>query len=248
MRTLRRIISSGLSHIRRGEFFLLLEILAARLLPERFCRMKKSIFYRLDPKRAHAPHKTGNFAGNVEVAHGSETSVQEIVRDLHHNSPQDLAFFERYSRDGIEPWTARLNGKVVGVIWLYTGSYLAMWEGYDAWLLNVQFEPAGKFFANVLTDPATRGKGVFSHLAEKCFAAYPESPFYSCIEVSNTASIISHERIGFRRCGVAYYIRFFQKTICLFLPKKEKSRFLVLKRGQAMDVVLGKCVDECKPR
>ena len=232
MRGLRRKVLSGLSYLYQGEFFLLAETLAARLLPGWLCRMKKSIFYRFDSEAKNTLRKTGNF----EIVGNTESSIQEIVRDLHDNSPQELAFYEQYYRSGLEPWIARANGKVIGVIWLYTGSYLAMWEGYDAWLVNVQIEPDGKFFTNVLTDPASRGKGVFAHIAEVCFAAYPESPFYTCIEVSNTVSIRSHEKIGFRRCGVAYYLRFFQKTFCLFIPKGRKSRLLILKRGQAANV------------
>ena len=234
MKNWQRKLSSGLSYLRRGEFFLLAETLAARLLPAWLCRMKKSIFYRLDSNVEHTFRKVDD----IEIARGTESSVTEIVRDLYGNSPQELAFYEQYYHSGIEPWLARSGGKVVGVIWLYTGSYLAMWEGYDAWLLNVQVEPVGKFFANVLTDPASRGKGVFTHIAEECFAAYPESPFYTCIEVFNTASIRSHENVGFRRCAVAYYVRFFQKTFCLFLPKKGKNQLLMLKRGQAVEVPL----------
>jgi hypothetical protein len=196
--------------------------------------MKKSIFYKLDSKAENVCPQTNN----VEITCGTESSIQEIVHYLYEDSSKELAFYEQYYRKGIEPWVARLDGKIIGVIWLYTGSYLAMWEGYDAWLLNVQFEPTGKFFANVFTSPMSRGKGVFSHIAEACFAAYPESPFYSCIEVSNTASILSHEKIGFRRCGNAYYIRIFQTTFCLFVSKKGRLRFLRLKRNQVADVEL----------
>ena len=232
MRGLRRKILSGLSYLYRGEFFLTTEILAARLLPGWLCRMKKSLFYRLDSDTK------SNFSKNdeIEVLCGSESTVQAIVSDLYGNSSKESAFYEQYYRNGIEPWLARSNGKVIGVIWLYTGSYLAMWEGYDAWLLDVQIESNGKFFTNVFTDPAARGKGVFTHIAEVCVSAYPESPFYTCIEVSNTASIHSHEKVGFRRCGVAYYVRFFQKTFCLFMPKNGKTRLLILKRGQVAEV------------
>ena len=224
-----------MSYLYQGEFFLLTEILAARLFPVWLCRMKKSIFYRLDSKIKNVPRQTDD----LKIIRGTESSIQEIVHDLYGNSPEELTFYEHYYRDGIESWIARSQEKIAGVIWLYTGSYLAMWEGYDAWLLNVQIEPNGKFFTNVFTNPDSRGKGIFSHIAEQCFTAYPESPFYTCVEVSNTASIRSHEKVGFKRCGVAYYIRLFQKTFCLFLPKKGKPRFLVLKRGQAADVNIG---------
>ena len=235
MQGLQRKILSGLSYLYRGEFFLFAETLAAQLLPAWLCRMKKSLFYRLDSETECTPHETGD----LKITCGTESTVQEIVRDLYNDSSMELAFYENYYREGIEPWIARSHGKIIGTIWLYTGSYLAMWEGYDAWLLNVQIEPNGKFFANVLTDPASRGKGVFTHIAEQCFAAYPASPFYTCIEVSNTASIRSHEKVGFRHCAVAYYVRFFQKTFCLFLPKKGKARLLILKRGQAAEITLG---------
>ena len=234
MQNLRRKILSGLSYLHRGEFFLFTEIFAAQLLPAWLCRMKKSIFFRLDSSMENSLRKTDN----LEIVNGTESSVQKIVRDLYDNSPQELTFYEHYFRSGIEPWLARSNGKVTGVIWLYTGSYLAMWEGYDAWLLNVHIEPDGKFFTNVFTAPAARGKGVFTYIAEACFAAYPESPFYTCIEGSNIASIRSHEKVGFRRCAVAYYVRFFQKTFCLFIPKKGKRRLLKLKHGQVAEVSL----------
>jgi hypothetical protein len=235
LQKLRRKIASGCSYLCRGEIFLLAQSLAASLFPAWFYRMKKSIFYRRDTEPKIIFGKTDD----IEIICGTETSVAEIVRNLYDNSPHELAFYEKYAREGIEPWLARSHGEIVGVIWLYTDSYLAMWEGYDAWLVNVHVEPGGKFFANVFTAPSARSKGVFSHVAEKCFAAYPASPFYTCIEVSNTASIHSHEKVGFRRCGAVYYIRFFRTTFCFFRPKQGKFRFFILRRGCAVDVDLG---------
>jgi RimJ/RimL family protein N-acetyltransferase len=235
MRNGQRIILSGLSYLFRGEFFLLAQALVTRLLPARFCRMKKSIFYRLQTERP-PQNARGLVTESLEIIHGTESSVQSIVRDLY--APEELAFYEEYYRKGIEPWAAQLQGKVIGVIWLYTGSYLAMWEGYDAWLLNVQVEPNGKFFANVFTDPASRGKGVFSFVAEQCFAAYPESPFYTCIEASNKPSIRSHEKVGFRQCAVACSIRFFQTTFCYFVTQTGKRRFFRIPKGQAVPISL----------
>ena len=106
MRNGQRIILSGLSYLFRGEFFLLAQALVTRLLPARFCRMKKSIFYRLQTESP--PHNAKGLATeNLEIVHGTESSVQSIVRDLY--APEELAFYEEYYRKGIEPWAAQLQ-------------------------------------------------------------------------------------------------------------------------------------------
>ena len=201
----------------------------------RFCSVHKAVYYRLDRTLVQKSENATEFTTDS----GHEVSVEEIVRDLYDGNQTELTFYENYVRQGIERWTAHNNEKIAGVVWLYTGYYLAQWEGYKAWLLHVNIDPADKFVCNVFVSPQFRGQNVFPLIAQRCFEEYPDSEFYSCVSSDNIPSRRSHEKIGFRRCGVAYYLRFFQKTFCLFIPKKGKTRLLLLKRGQAAEVKLG---------
>lgn len=233
MKRIFRRLSHCFSLLLRGRLFSVMQAVSAAVLPNRLLGMKKSLFYRLS--RENVRTRT---AGDVEIFSGNGDSVREIVRDLYGDDPRSTAFYEDFCRRGIEPWIARREKKIVGVVWLFTGSYLAPWEGYDAWLLRIEVEPTAKFVANVFVDPAERGRGVFALIASACFAAYPDSPFYSCVDEANEPSVRSHEKIGFRRCAVAYYVRLGRKTRCLFRTKNRKSRLFTIRRGLPVEVAL----------
>ncbi|MCL2745349.1 MAG: hypothetical protein FWE67_16015 [Planctomycetaceae bacterium] len=200
----------------------------------RFIAVHKSIYYRLDRTLAQPSDNIAEFT----TAASNEVSVDNVVRDLYGGNSKELAFYENYARQEIEHWSALLNGKVVGVVWLYTGYYLAQWEGYDAWLLHVETAPSAKFVCNVFTSPQSRGQRIFPLIAQRCFAEYPDNEFYSCIASNNKPSLRSHEKIGFRRCAVAYYVRFFQITFCYFITKTGQRRFFKLPKGKAVHVSL----------
>jgi GNAT superfamily N-acetyltransferase len=176
----------------------------------------------------------------IEIVLGTETSVVEMVRDLYSGDSATLEFYENFYRKGIEPWIARCGNKIIGVVWLYNGSYLANWEGYEAWLLQIKIEPTAKFVANVFVDPSWRGRKIFPAIITHCTSIYRNSKFYSCVDESNVTSIKAHERIGFQWCAAAYYIRFFQRTYCIFLTKKGKNSWkrncFRLPRGEAVSV------------
>jgi GNAT superfamily N-acetyltransferase len=233
-----RKISSCFSLIYRGQFFLLIQEIVTKLIPSRIFRLKKTVFYHLKRKEQPPLRLADEMDVKMDVVPATEILVREIVRDLYDDNAETLSFYEEFYRKGIEAWVARFNDHIVGVIWLYTGSYLANWEGYDAWLLQIEIEPAAKFVANVFVQPQFRGQGLFSMIAGRCTEFYSENEFYSCIDESNVASIRSHEKFGFQRCAAAYYVRFFQRTYCIFRPNKGKYRFLKLPRGVALDVSL----------
>ena len=193
----------------------------------------KSVYYRLDRTLVQESSNTTE----LTTATGSEVSVDDIIRDLYNSNKKELAFYENYARQGIEHWTAQQNGKIVGVVWLYTGSYLAQWEGYEAWLLHIDIEPSAKFVCNVFTSSLLRGQGIFPFIAGRCFAEYPDSEFYSCVASNNKPSLRSHEKIGFRRYAAAYYFRLFQTTFCYFVTKGQR-RFFRLPKGKAVSVSL----------
>ena len=200
----------------------------------RFVAVHKSVYYRLDRTLLRESNDPAAFA----AASGKEVSASDVVRDLYGNDPTERAFYDNYARQGIEHWAALQNGSVAGVVWLYTGNYLAQWEGYEAWLLRVETEPSAKFVCNVFVSPGFRGQGVFPFIARRCFAEYPDSEFYSCVASRNQASLRSHEKIGFRQWGAAYYFRFFQMTFCYFVTKAGARRFFRIPKGKEIHVSL----------
>ncbi|MDR2115476.1 MAG: GNAT family N-acetyltransferase [Planctomycetaceae bacterium] len=243
-------ISSGLFLFRRCRFFLLFQALSAIFIPARIFNLRKNIFYKLIQNK----QSTVSSANKINIIAGTETTVSEIVRDLYEGNPKTLEFYEKFYRNGIEPWVACSDNTVIGVVWLYTGSYLVNWEGYDAWLLQIQIEPTAKFVANVFVNPAWRKQGIFAAIINHCTSVYRDSEFYSCVDESNHPSVKSHERIGFRCCGIAYCFRFFQRAGCIFLTKKSiikrnekhywkyyckyywKRQYFLLRRGKAVSV------------
>ena len=235
MRNPFRRLANAFTLLRQGRFFLFTRSLLTTVFPERLLGMTKSVFYRLERSEIPPPPRDPD---GLEIFRGDEEAVRRLVRDLYADSPTALEFYERYYRDGVEPWLTRDGEKIVGVVWLFTGSYLVPWEGYDAWLLRVEVEPTARFMANGLVDPKYRNRGIFSILINRCVAAYPESLFYSCVDESNIASIKTHEKNGFHRCGAAWLVRFFGTTRCLFRSKRGKSRFLKLPRGVPVPISL----------
>jgi GNAT superfamily N-acetyltransferase len=229
-------ISACLSLLRRGRFFVLVQVFSEAFIPARFFGLNKHIFYNLArDKQLSVPN-----IDEINITLGTETSVTEIVRDLYSGDSKTLKFYESFYRDGIEAWAARSGDKVIGVVWLYTAYYLANWEGYNAWLLQIEIEPTAKFVANVFVDPSWRGRKIFPAIISHCASVYCDNKFYSCVDESNVTSIKAHERIGFRWCAVAYYIRFFQRTYCIFLTGQSKKdrrwRCFRLRRGEAVSV------------
>ena len=200
----------------------------------RFIAVHKSVYYRLD--RTQIPGLSD--LPEITTATNKEVSVEDVIRDLYAGNTAEWTFYENYVRQGIEHWAALQDGKVVGVVWLYTGYYLAQWEGYDAWLLHIETEPSAKFVCNVFVSPHSRGRGIFPLIAQRCFAEYPDSEFYSCVASGNKLSRRSHEKAGFRQYAVAYYLRFFQFTFCYFITKTGKRRFVKMPKGKEINVSL----------
>ncbi|MDR1483677.1 MAG: GNAT family N-acetyltransferase [Planctomycetaceae bacterium] len=212
------------------------QAISAAIVPNRFFGLNKHIFYKL--KRGENSFSQNN--NEVNIVAGTESSVVDVVNDIYSGDPQALKFYENFYRNGIELWIAKVNDRVVGSVWLYTGTYLANWEGYEAWLLQIGIEPTAKFVANVFVDPLFRGRRIFPAIINFCTNVYKEEEFYSCVDELNSTSVNAHERIGFKSCGAAYYVRFFQKTYCIFFTKNKKNRwqhkFFRLPRGEAIPV------------
>ncbi len=218
----------------QGHFFLIFHRILTAVLPDRVLGTKKAVLYKMDWSRRSARR---SFEG-LECFRGNEGTVEEIVRDLYDGGGVAREFYMKLYRDGIEPWVARREGRIVGVIWLYTGWYLLPWEGYDAWLLNIEVEPTAKFFANGFVHPTARRLGISTILAECCFDHYPRCDFYTCIDETNFPSKISREKLGFRRCAVVYFVRIFQTTRCAFMPKAGRRRRFKLTKGRPAEVSL----------
>ncbi|MDR1480124.1 MAG: GNAT family N-acetyltransferase [Planctomycetaceae bacterium] len=226
-----------MSLIWQGRFFVLFQAIVEAFIPRSLGGLNKQIFYKLCSSGFEIPN--AEHANGVEIVLGTESSVVEIVRDLYSGDSEALKFYENFYRNGIEAWIARSGGKVVGVVWLYTGKYLANWGGYDAWLLQVEIEPTAKFVANVFVDPLWRSKKIFRTIIAHCVEVYSGNSFYSCVEELNSTSVKAHERIGFRSCAFVYYVRFLQRTYCIFVIKNVKGywrRWFRLQCGEAAQI------------
>ncbi|MDR0338165.1 MAG: hypothetical protein LBI18_13865 [Planctomycetaceae bacterium] len=238
MSTIFRKIFACFSLLCHGRLFVLCQAISAAFIPARFFGLNKQIFYKLQ----HDNKPLVQNLDEINIAAGNESTVVEIVNDLYLGDPAMLKLFENFYQNGIEPYVAKSGEKVVGSIWLCTGTYLANWGSYDSWLLQIGIEPTAKFVANVFVDPTWRGKRIFPAIVDFCTSTYRDSEFYSCVEELNIVSVRVHERIGFRECAIAYYIRFGQKTYCIFTTKSEKGnwkrKYLKLSRGLAANISL----------
>lgn len=222
------------SLLRRRRFFLLGQAIANKMLPSCVLRMNQTILYKLSRKSCCSE---GNNA-NIEVFRGDRQSVRKMVRDLYNNDPKTLAFYEHFYEQGFEPWIAQQGNVAVGVVWLFTDSYLAVWEGYDAWLLRFYADPGAKFLGNAFVSPQRRGQGLFTLMTNCCLTTYPEADFYSTVEATNTPSILSHKKIGFQPCGTVRSIRFFQQAFCLVVWKRRIIGLFRLRKGKETDITL----------
>lgn len=220
----------------QGRFFTLVRETVSTLIPSKYAALCQNVFFRLD----RDGHRKPTPLPGLEVRRARVAELSDLVDDLYRGDPKTLEFYETFFQNGVEPWIARSDDRIWGVVWLYSGSYLFPWEGYDAWLLRIEVEPTAKFVANVFVDPARRGRGVFPIIADHCFDAYPESEFYSAIDELNVTSIRSHEKIGFRRCGAVYFVRIFRRPRCIFRSKRGKSCSFRMSRGVAAEVVLAR--------
>ncbi len=218
----------------RGRFFLILQIVVSKTIPARWLRLGKSVYFRLERE------KRQNVAQDqaLKIRCGTETDVADIVRDLFGDDESVRLFFEDFYRRGIEPWFAERNEKVVGVVWLYRGHYVAPWQGYDAYVLRLEVEPTARFIANVFVAPECRGQGIFPKIAERFLVEYSSEEFYTCIDEDNSSSIRAHEKIGFRRCGATYYLQLFGRTRAVFVPRRGRTRTFLMPRSETVSAVL----------
>ncbi|MDR2762494.1 MAG: GNAT family N-acetyltransferase [Planctomycetaceae bacterium] len=231
---------------RRWQFFALFQYFSARFIPTCLFGLNKHVFYSLSRESLLSSPDINEIESKVEIELGNEKTVAEIVRDLYSDDSEALEFYANFYRDGIMPYVARVDGKTIGVVWLYVGYYLANWEGYESWLLRIGIEPTSKFVANVFVDPLWRGRKIFHAIISRCVSIYCNDKLYSCVDELNITSIMAHERIGFCRCAVAYYIRFFRFAYCIFLTEKGKGRWgfrcFRLPRGKAVSILISDTV------
>jgi len=216
------------------KFFQLAQVFSNKLFPSSVMRMKKNILYKLSHEKCRSERKSEG----TEVFRGNKQSIRNMVRDLYNNDQKTLEFYDDSFEQGTEPWIAQQGDTVVGAIWLFSGSYLVMWEGYDAYLLRLHAESGAKFFGNVYVSPRLRGQGLFTLVAKHCFTNHPGMKFYSVVDESNIPSIKSHEKIGFQPCGTVRYIRFFQWTFCMVVVERRNVKFFRLQKGKETAVFL----------
>ena len=219
-----------------GCFFLILQLVVSRTVLTRWLRLGKSAYLRLNRTK----HSSGRPDETLEIRRGAEPDVVDLVHDLYDNDESVRTFYENFYHNGIEPWIAKRDNKVVGVVWLYTGYYISPWQGYDGFVLRLEIEPTARFVANVFVGPESRGQGIFSKIVQRFLDELPNDVFYSAIAEENIPSIRAHEKIGFRRCGATYYVQLFGWTWAVFVPKWGISRVFRILRGTTVSVVLSR--------
>ena len=202
----------------------------------RWLQLGKSAYLRLN----HAKHATVDQNEMLEIRRGVEPDVDDLVRDLYNDDESARTFYADFYHKGIEPWIAKRENKVVGVVWLYQGHYVAPWQGYDGFVLRLEIEPTARFVANVFVAPESRRHGIFSKIVRRFVTEFPNEEFYSCIDEDNTRSIRAHEKIGFRRCGATYYIQLFGRTFAVFVTQRRMPQVFRMPKGETVSVVLSR--------
>jgi len=220
-----------------GRFFLILQLVVSKTIPARWLRLGKSAYFLLDRSKRSPIDQDDT----LEIRRGGETDVVDLVRDLYGDDESVRIFYEEFCRNGIEPWIAKQDGKVTGVVWLFCGHYIAPWQGYDGFVLRLEVEPEALFVANVFVAPECRGRKIFPRIVDRFLAAYSHEPVYSEIDEANDPSIKAHNKIGFRRCGATYYIQLFGRTRALLVPRRGGPKCVRIPRGQTVSVVLSPC-------
>ena len=219
-----------------GRFFLLFQLAISRTVPVRWLRLGKSAYLRLN----RAKHVAIAQDETLEIRCGKESGVTDLVRDLYGNDESARTFYEDFYHKGIEPWIAKRDNKVVGVVWLYTGYYVSPWQGYDGFVLRLEIEPTARFVANVFVAPESRRHGIFSKIVRRLVTEFPNEEFYSCIDEDNTRSIRAHEKIGFRRCGATWYFQLFGRTWAVFMTRWKTPKVFRMPKGETVSVVLSR--------
>ena len=212
------------------------------MIPACWFQLEKSAYLRLN----RAKHTAVDWDETLEIRRGGEPDVADLVHDLYGNDESVRAFYEDFYRQGIEPWIAKRDNKVVGVVWLYEGYYISPWQGYDGFVLRLEIESTAKFVANVFVSPESRGYGVFSKIARRFLEESPSEEFYTSIAEDNIRSIRAHEKIGFRRCGATYYFQLFGRTWAVFVPRRGIPKAFRIPRGATVSVVLSRNEKQCK--
>ncbi|MGL6196501.1 MAG: hypothetical protein ACRC2T_16930 [Thermoguttaceae bacterium] len=236
MKRISRKLSEVIKLLCKAQFFLVFERITNALLPSYVFRTSKKIFFKLDDNKEQDITLCGN--DEIEIFPGTQSDVTKIVDDIYCGDAGTLAFYTQFYDSGVEPWCAKQNDKIVGVVWVYTGYYISQWEGYDHYTLRLKFEPTGKFVSNVFVMPTCRGRRIFPKIACAIIDRYSTSPFYTSIEAGNNSSIRAHEVLGFSRCGCVYYFRFFSLALGYFSSKKHGMRFFRHKKGCEITVEL----------
>ena len=224
--------------VRRGYFFLLLQKIVSKILPSRLMQLKKSAYFILNQApKISVPESS---MPDLKIYQGDESTVPKIVRDLYENHDSALEFYEKFFQDAIQPWVAENSGKIVGVVWLYKGHYIASWQGYDAYVMCLEIEPDALFFCNVFVGPDCRGQKIFPRIVAKILDSHRETIFYSCIDEGNFSSIRSHEKIGFRRCGATYFVQFLGTVISFSTTRAVFCKIHRIVRGTMIHLRLPK--------
>jgi len=222
----------------RGYFFLLLQKIVSKVLPSRLLQLKKSAYFVLN--RAPKIPTSENSMPNLKIYQGDESTVPRIVYDLYENHDSVLEFYEKFFQDAVQPWVAENSGKIVGVVWLYKGYYIANWQGYDAYVMRLETEPDALFFCNGFVDPDCRGQKIFPRIVSEVFEFHRETIFYSCIDEGNFSSIRSHEKIGFRRCGATYFVQLLGTVISFSTTHAVFCKIHRIARGTMVHLRLSK--------
>ncbi len=221
---LTRKLRSAWNYLFQGEFFAFFQSLLTFFFPKFLFNAEKMYLYRLSPSSETVEPKEN-------VGCGTEVEVREIVESFDGGDETVAELYRTFLQRKAEPWCLKEKDRILGVVWFFRERYTIPWEGYEAYVFEIDLEPNEAFVANVFVDPAARGRGLFAEIVRGFLAKNPGTILYSSVSASNPVSLRAHEKIGFRRFGAIVMLRMLKLAVGRFFLKSFRGRWFRLRRG-----------------
>ena len=182
---------------RRGLFGVLLSLSGSERLPSTVFLLTETEIVRLEQLSRKAlertpqgydwqPVGTESIAGLVECSPAAERNL--LIR-----------MFEKFFADGASCYAARHNGEIAAYVWAFPRHYVLTYDNYKGRNLNIRVDDGAVFLGNGMIGAKHRLRGLFPHLIAFVRSQWPPGMrFFGAIDSSNTLSLRSHYRLGFR--------------------------------------------------
>jgi len=109
--------------------------------------------------------------------------------------------FAKFFADGASCYAAYNEREVAAYVWAFPGRYVLTYDNYHRRNLNIHVDNGSVFLGNGMIGEKHRLRGLFPHLMAFVLSQWPAGTrFFGAIDGSNTHSLRSHYRLGFKPC------------------------------------------------